>query len=102
MKLIKSIKKKTGKEVNKVAPAAKRVAAKRPTTKVRPAPRSKTAPPAAPSKASVAPRQEVTTEVIAARAYTLWEQAGRPAGRDMEYWLQAESQLKQDTQSFAA
>jgi hypothetical protein len=27
---------------------------------------------------------------IAARAYQLWEQAGRPAGRDLEFWLQAE------------
>jgi hypothetical protein len=43
----------------------------------------------------------VATEVIAARAYILWEQAGRPNGRDVEYWLQAENQLKQE-QSFAA
>lgn len=36
----------------------------------------------------------VTTESIAARAYLLWEQAGRPHGRDVEYWLQAETQIK--------
>jgi hypothetical protein len=33
------------------------------------------------------PRQEV-----ARVAYQLWEQAGRPEGRDMELWLQAEEQ----------
>ena len=47
-------------------------------------------------------RRAITTDCIAARAHTLWDQAGRPQGRDVEYWLQAESQLKQDTQSFAA
>lgn len=43
----------------------------------------------------------ITTEIIAARAYTLWEKDGRPHGRDVQYWLQAEQQLKKDTQSFA-
>jgi hypothetical protein len=33
-------------------------------------------------------------ESIATRAYMLWEQAGRPQGRDLEYWLLAEAQLK--------
>ena len=28
-------------------------------------------------------------------AYTLWEQQGRPAGRDLELWLQAERQLSE-------
>jgi hypothetical protein len=51
---------------------------------------------------ATAPKREITTEVIAARAYTLWEQAGRPHGRDREYWLQAEAQLKQGAQSFTA
>ncbi|MEI6078252.1 MAG: DUF2934 domain-containing protein [Verrucomicrobiota bacterium] len=41
-----------------------------------------------------APRPEITTEAIAARAYSLWEQFGRPQGRDEEFWLLAESQLK--------
>jgi Protein of unknown function (DUF2934) len=26
-------------------------------------------------------------------AYQLWENAGRPAGRDLEFWLAAEAQL---------
>jgi hypothetical protein len=46
--------------------------------------------------------RQITPEIIASRAYTLWEQAGRPMGRDVEYWLQAEAQLKQDSQSFSA
>lgn len=28
---------------------------------------------------------------IRERAYLLWEQAGRPAGQDMEFWLRAEA-----------
>jgi hypothetical protein len=32
-------------------------------------------------------------EEIAAAAYGLWEQAGRPEGRDREFWFQAEQQL---------
>ncbi len=27
---------------------------------------------------------------IRARAFDLWDQAGRPSGRDLEFWLQAE------------
>ena len=27
-------------------------------------------------------------------AYQLWENAGRPAGRDLEFWLAAENQLR--------
>jgi hypothetical protein len=33
-------------------------------------------------------------EQIGARARELWEQHGRPAGRDEEFWLQAESELR--------
>jgi hypothetical protein len=28
-----------------------------------------------------------------ARAYQLWEQAGRPSGRDLEFWVQAEREI---------
>ncbi|MBR1187274.1 DUF2934 domain-containing protein [Bradyrhizobium sp. AUGA SZCCT0160] len=31
-------------------------------------------------------------EEIRARAHELWEQHGRPVGRDEEFWLQAESE----------
>ena len=30
---------------------------------------------------------------IASRAYLLWEQAGRPDGRDLEFWVQAEAEI---------
>jgi len=30
---------------------------------------------------------------IAAAAYQIWEKNGRPAGRDVEFWLQAEQSL---------
>jgi hypothetical protein len=32
-------------------------------------------------------------EQIARAAYQLWEQAGKPTGRDMEFWLKAERQI---------
>ncbi|HEY3864161.1 MAG TPA: DUF2934 domain-containing protein [Verrucomicrobiae bacterium] len=35
-----------------------------------------------------------TQDEIASSAYDLWESGGRPSGRDMEYWLQAEAKLK--------
>ncbi len=34
----------------------------------------------------------VTKDVIARLAYQLWEKAGRPAGRDLEFWVEAEKQ----------
>jgi hypothetical protein len=33
-------------------------------------------------------------EKIRARAREIWEQQGRPAGRDVEFWLQAEAELR--------
>lgn len=33
-------------------------------------------------------------DAIALRAYRLWEAAGRPIGRDVEHWLQAEAELR--------
>lgn len=56
----------------------------------------------APADTTPAPRRTITTELIAARAYTLWEQQGRPHGNDLQNWLLAESQLKQEVQSFRA
>ena len=35
-------------------------------------------------------------ERIRARAHELWEREGRPVGRDLEFWLQAERELKED------
>lgn len=39
---------------------------------------------------------------IAARAYSLWEQAGRPGGRDQEFWSRAESELTTPTTATGA
>ena len=35
-----------------------------------------------------------TKHEIKARARELWEQNGCPSGRDLEFWLQAESEIK--------
>jgi len=35
----------------------------------------------------------VSNEEISVLAYLLWEKAGRPTGRDLEFWDQAEKQL---------
>ena len=40
-----------------------------------------------------APDQPVD-DLIAALAYTIWAQEGRPEGREVEHWLQAETQLR--------
>jgi len=36
----------------------------------------------------------VTHELIAARAYQLWESKGMPAGLDMQIWIEAERSLR--------
>ncbi|MGY3484420.1 hypothetical protein ACVW1C_002303 [Bradyrhizobium sp. USDA 4011] len=40
-------------------------------------------------------------EAVAARAYELWEKAGRPEGRDEEFWHLAEQQLLNEDKSSA-
>jgi hypothetical protein len=35
-------------------------------------------------------------EEIRTRARELWEQNGRPVGRDVEFWLQAERELQEN------
>ena len=47
-------------------------------------------------------RCEIATDSVASRAYSLWEHAGRPNGRDMEFWFQAEQQLQKETRAIAA
>ena len=34
-----------------------------------------------------------TRQEIEARARELWEQSGRPVGRDLEFWLRAEAEI---------
>jgi hypothetical protein len=38
-------------------------------------------------------RSEATEDEIAVCAYFIWEQEGKPAGRALDNWLQAELQL---------
>lgn len=33
---------------------------------------------------------------VRARAYELWEQAGRPIDRDLDFWLEAERQIEDE------
>ena len=46
----------------------------------------------------------LSPEAIASRAYQLWEAAGRPEGRDQDYWLLAEQDrmINPETQAFMA
>ena len=32
-------------------------------------------------------------QAISARAHQIWEQSGRPSGRELEFWLQAEAEI---------
>lgn len=32
-------------------------------------------------------------QAIRERAYAIWEQEGRPQGRDLDHWLQAETEI---------
>lgn len=35
----------------------------------------------------------MNVDAISSRAYQIWEQEGRPHGRDLEHWAQAEAEL---------
>ena len=39
-----------------------------------------------------------TSHEIRARAREIWEQNGRPVGRDVEFWLQAETEIRERDQ----
>jgi hypothetical protein len=43
--------------------------------------------------------ENVTEEQIRARAHKLWEQAGKPEGRDDEFWHLAEQELRNEDRS---
>ena len=56
-----------------------------------------TAPAAKPSPATTAPaspKPTVTRDQIAKRAYEIWVAKGRPHGKDLENWQQAERELR--------
>ena len=104
MKTAKAIKSKTAKItkpkpgrtaalVKVAAPKAKAKAKTRPAKAVKVSAAKPRATKPAPAAARVSfPR--ITAEQIASRAYFIWEQHGRPAGREREHWLLAEQQLK--------
>ena len=108
MKTAKAIKSKTAK-ITKPKPgrtaALVKVAA--PMAKVKVKTKAKTRPAKAVKASAPKPRAtkpapavarvsfpRITAEQIASRAYFIWEQHGRPAGREREHWLMAEQQLK--------
>ncbi|MGH6879138.1 MAG: DUF2934 domain-containing protein [Rhizomicrobium sp.] len=43
----------------------------------------------------------VSEHEIRIRSYLLWEEAGRPQGRDIDFWLRAEADLKAETRDAA-
>jgi hypothetical protein len=96
MKTIKTTKPKTTKSAAKVSTATPPAATRAPKQSL------KTSPAKAGNAPSIAPRREITSDLIAERAYILWEKQGRPPGHDVANWLLAESQLKQEIQSFTA
>lgn len=46
-----------------------------------------------PATADAAPASRPSRELIAERAYLIYEREGRPDGRDREHWLLAEAEL---------
>jgi hypothetical protein len=43
---------------------------------------------------------ELPRDEVGRRALQLWRMEGRPAGRDLEFWLQAEVQLLSERRSY--
>jgi hypothetical protein len=41
---------------------------------------------------------ENSREQVRERAYAIWEREGKPEGRELVHWLQAEQELANDTQ----
>lgn len=52
--------------------------------------------PLAPVSTRIEDRLPNETEKVSARAYALWESAGRPEGCDVDHWLRAQAEIKQD------
>jgi hypothetical protein len=51
---------------------------------------------------TIEPSAEVKESEIRLAAYQMWEKAGRPAGRDLQFWLDAEAQLRTATKAASA
>jgi hypothetical protein len=71
------------------------------TTKKTPARTTRKTSAATAKPATRAPRRprksEPTREQIAEAAYYIWQDKGRPQGRDQDHWLEAEQQLREVT-----
>lgn len=48
------------------------------------------------------PRPEPTHDEIALCAMSIWEEEGRPQGRELEHWLLAEARLRQGCKADAS
>jgi hypothetical protein len=99
MKTIKTVKVKATKTATKVSIAKTPIAARASKGDVKQTPARTTQPTVATAVSMPVSRLEITNELIAARAYILWEKQGRPHGHDVANWLLAESQLKQEVQT---
>lgn len=102
MKNVKTTKAKTGKAVSKTNIKLPRVTAPATPMPSRTENVKASAPAPKPAATAAIPTRQITPDLIAARAYTIWESQGRPDGRDLANWLTAESQLKEEIQSFDA
>jgi hypothetical protein len=49
--------------------------------------------------ASTETRENPAHDEISERAHAIWEERGRPDGRELEHWLDAERQLRQERES---
>jgi hypothetical protein len=43
----------------------------------------------------------MTYEQISRRAYEIWDREGRPEGRDLDHWIQAEAEAREETSNAA-
>ena len=73
------------------------MAKKTPSTKVAPATKknvpSITVPASAAPALRTSPPPKVTHDMIARKAYEIWERKGRPIGKDLENWQDAQKAL---------
>lgn len=63
-----------------------------PSTRAAPRPQAERRVEVAPTPPARTAR-ELPHDAVARRAFEIWERSGRPTGRDLENWLQAESEL---------
>ncbi len=54
------------------------------------------------NKNVAAVQPQIEHEAIAHLAQQIWEQEGRQAGRDLDYWLQAEQELQHSNAAMAS